>query len=357
MASLVALSLVAHGLFIAAVARMPEPTRPPFQRPLEMDLLTVILEPEAAPLPPVPAPPPLTAPTRKNTGSTAKSDAVADAVTEPSSASAEVASSGISTIGDMPVAARPSLLPSEGLVLGLGPRAPEPVARGTTVRNGPGEAPDVQALHEYTGEKLTRMLNAQLQQEVGLAATAVGNVPTHFKRYEEAMRQALPKARIETTPLSGGAIAQDAVGTLFGSGPTAEAQRQVADSALGRSILQQNVMMPNIDDQRSREASLGMMAQGEALKERARRARLRTVLEVTTDASGALAEVSIVEKSGDSRFDESVMHFSRKVARGVPDADDKMLGASMWRTRWQFTWEPPDVRVRLLNAWRVPNNP
>jgi hypothetical protein len=47
------------------------------------------------------------------------------------------------------------------------------------------------------------------------------------------------------------------------------------------------------------------------------------------------------------------LHFSRKVARTIPENDDKLLGSTMWRTRWQFTWEPPDVRVRLINAWRL----
>ena len=234
----------------------------------------------------------------------------------------------------------------------LGPAGGGEVSRGSTVRNGPGEAPDQRSLNEYTGEVLTRKLNATLQQDVGLAAVGVGNVPTHFKRYETAMRQLLPKSKIDRTPMTDGDLVRDVAGIIFNNGPSAEASRKVSDSPLGRSIAAQNVSVPNAEDMRFREASLQLLSQTENIKERISRARLRTVLEVTTDANGALADVSIIEKSGDPRFDESVMHFSRKVARTIPDADDKLLGTWMWRTRWQFTWEPPEVRVRLLNAWR-----
>jgi TonB family protein len=251
------------------------------------------------------------------------------------------------------VAVRPTLTPSSAFVMTLGTGGVEEPTRGTTVKNGPGEQPDPDVAREYTGEVLTRKLNSQLREDVGLAAVEAGNVPTHFKRYESAMRKALPKAKIDKTPMTGKEALGEVAGMMFNNGPSAAAQKKIADSPTGRSVLNQTVMMPNVDDQRSREGAMAMLSQTEAIKERIGRPRLRTVLEVTTDASGALADVSIVEKSGDPRFDESVVHFSRKVARTIPDSDDKLLGASMWRTRWQFTWEPPDVRVRLLNAWRV----
>lgn len=356
--TLVGVSLVLHALLLWNFASMkPEPL-PAKHRAIEMEFIT-----QAPPEPPpevtrpnvVEPPQP---PTEKKKKLEKKSDVVA-APSQPEPAnSGAVADTGpaIGPRGDLPLAVRPSLVPSSGFILQLGP-AGDDTPRGTTLRNGPGEAPDQRSLNEYTGEVLTRKLNTDLQQEVGLAAVAVGNVPTHFKRYEEAMRRSLPKAKIDVTPMTGKEVLGDVAGILFNNGPSAEAQKKVADSPLGRSIQQQNVMMPNVEDQRSREGMMAMMAQTEALKERITRARLRTVLEVTTDASGALADVSIIEKSGDPRFDESVMHFSRKVARTIPDADDKLLGTSMWRTRWQFTWEPPDVRVRLLNAWRVSGGP
>lgn len=355
--TLVGVSVVLHALLIWALARL-EPAALQRNKPVEMELAWVEPEVQRAPEPQQTAPPQpqqveKTAPTKKKKP-VAESSA-APAQTDPG----PVVEAGpeVGTRGDLPLATRPSLTPSAGFIMSLGTGGREEPSRGSTIRNGPGEQPDQRSLNEYTGEVLTRKLNSELQQEVGLAAVGVGNVPTHFKRYENAMRTMLPKSTIDRTPMSGGDIARDVAGIMFNNGPSAEAARKVTDTPLGRSVAAQNVMTPNVDDQRFRESSLQMLAQSENLKERITRARLRTVLEVTTDASGALADVSIVEKSGDPRFDESVLHFSRKVARTIPDADDKLLGTSMWRTRWQFTWEPPDVRVRLLNAWRVSGGP
>jgi hypothetical protein len=40
--------------------------------------------------------------------------------------------------------------------------------------------------------------------------------------------------------------------------------------------------------------------------------------------------------------------------RAMPDADDKALGTSWWRSRWVFTWEPPRMKVRMLDATPMP---
>jgi hypothetical protein len=48
---------------------------------------------------------------------------------------------------------------------------------------------------------------------------------------------------------------------------------------------------------------------------------------------------------------------SPAVFRVLPDDDEKALGTDWWSTKWQFTWEPPDVRVRLLDAHRLPPTP
>lgn len=355
--TLIGVSAVLHALLLWSLMQI-EPVVPP-HRAMELELAWVdTTPPSKEPEPQPPAPPKQQAPqqaTSKTKKKTAEQAPVATSQPDPSPSSGSAPALG--ERGDLPLAARPSLTPSAGFIFQLGPAGSDEPSRGTTVRNGPGEAPDQRSLNEYTGEVLTRRLNDDLQQEVGLAAVGVGNVPTHFKRYESAMRKALPKSNIDRTPMSGGDIARDVAGILFNSGPSAEASRKVADSPLGRSVANQNVMVPNAEDQRFRESSLQMLSQTENLKERITRARLRTVLEVTTDANGTLADVSIVERSGDAKFDESVLHFSRKVARTIPDNDDKLLGTSMWRTRWQFTWEPPEVRVRLLNAWRVAGNP
>ncbi len=251
--------------------------------------------------------------------------------------------------------ARPSLLPSEAFAMSLGTGGVSEAVRGTTITNRPDELPDQEAVNAYNADKIQRRLNTELRQHVGAAAIAVGNVPGHFKNYQRAMRGALPAANIEMSPFAG----QFAADVLLGSmtAPSAQASRKVADSAMGRAIMNGTGSGPNAEDQRFREAGMQMMAFGEGIRERVQSVRLRTVLEMTTDATGALADVSIVEKSGDPKFDESVLHFSRKVARKLPDSDDKMLGSTWWKSLWQFTFEPPDVRVRLLNAWRVEGEP
>jgi TonB family protein len=356
--ALLGASLVFH-LALLWFVRPPAP--PPRSAGIELELAWVEARPDA--VEPAPTPevsPPAARPATASAPPSAKKRP-APATTTPSGSGETGAPRATApetgARGDLPIAARPTLTPSAGFALSLNPGVAEDTPRGTTVRNGPGEAPDQASLNEYTGEKLTRQLNSDLAQEVGLAAVAVGSVPTHFKSYESAMRSALPKAKIERTPLTAGDVVRDVASVMFNEGPSAEAARKVADSPLGRSVAAQSVMSPNVEDQRFRESALQLMSQGENLRERARRARLRTVLEMTTDASGALADVSIIERSGDPRFDESVLHFSRKVARGLPDNDEKRLGSSTWRTRWQFTWEPPEVRVKLLNAWRVSGEP
>lgn len=337
------------------------PAAPPRSAGIELELAWVETRPDAlepAPTPEVTLPAARVAATSAPLASRKKPSTVTATPPGGGESGAPLATAAeAGARGDLPVAARPSLTPSAGFALSLSPGVAEDTPRGTTVRNGPGEAPDQASLNDYTGEKLTRQLNSDLAQEVGLAAVAVGNVPGHFKRYERAMRAALPNAKIDKTPPSAGDLLRDVAGIMFNEGPSAEAAKRVADSPIGRSVAAQNVMTPNVEDQRFREGALQLMAQSEALRERATRARLRTVLELTTDPSGALADISIVERSGDPRFDESVLHFSRKVSRSLPDNDEKLLGAATWRTRWQFTWEPPEVRVKLLNAWRVAGEP
>ena len=357
--TLIGVSVVLHALVFWSLALL-EPAQLQRNKPVEMELAWVETRPAPTPEPEqAPAQPPLKVEKSKVDPKKKVSEVAPPVVSgQPDQGSAIVeAGPQVGTRGDLPIGTRPSLTPSDGFAMSLGTGGREEPVRGSTIRNGPGEAPDQRSLNEYTGEVLTRRLNDDLQQEVGMAAVGVGNVPNHFKRYENAMRTMLPKSTIDRTPMSGGDIARDVAGIMFNNGPSAEASKKVSDSPLGRSVASQSVMSPTVDDQRFRESSMQMLAQSENIKERITRARLRTVLEVTTDANGILSDVSIIERSGDSRFDESVLHFSRKVARTIPDNDDKMLGTSMWRTRWQFTWEPPDVRVRLLNAWRVKSAP
>ncbi|MFO0594104.1 MAG: energy transducer TonB [Myxococcaceae bacterium] len=352
---MIGVSFALHAGALGYLASRPPPPPPAVDsHAIEMEFFTPPEPTPPAPQPEVAPPPKLAAitPPKKKTNDTTPPPS---STVQPSTQEGGPTATGpsVGPRGDLPLAVAPSLTPSTGFIMQLGPAGTNDSGRGSTVRNGPGETPDQAALNEYTGEVLTRKLNSDLREQVGQAATDVGNVPTHFKRYEQMMRKALPTAKLDRTPWTAQQAITDVAGIMFNNGPSAEAQKKIADLPTGRSIQNQNVMMPNVDDQRMREASMQTLAQMENVKERIRRARLTTVLEMTTDATGVLADVSIVEKSGDPRFDESVLHFSRKVARTIPDADDKLLGTSMWRTRWQFTWEPPEVKVKLLNAWRV----
>jgi len=286
-----------------------------------------------------------------------QSKATAEALTSDAPPGNDSPGAVITTIpgGDGPVVVqRPNLLPSDSFSKSLGTGGAYDTPRGSTMRNSPDEMPDQESLNAYTGDKLARQINSSLKEQIGANAIAVGNVPGHFKFYEKAMRGALPKANIDITPMAAGDIAKEVLATAFTTGrPSPEAAAKVADSPMGRSIMNGVGGGPNVEDQRFRESGMQMMAMGEAVKAQISRVRLRTVLEMTTDPNGDLEDVAIVEKSGDPKFDESVLHFSRKVARKLPDSDEKMLGTTSWRSRWQFTWEPPDVRVKLLNAWRV----
>lgn len=356
-AVIIGVSLLLHLGVALAVGRAPAGPPPRADSaPMQLEFVLVTEPPPAQREPEVPAvqPAPVPAPVRPKTRRPPVAATPSAAPAGREGATAQGPSEGVGTRGDLPVNSNPSLTPSAGFAMSLGTRGvPREEPRGTTITNGPGAELEPEEIAAWTSDKLTRKLNNELRRDVGEAAVAAGNVPGHFKSYESAMRGALPRAKIDVTPLTAKEGLAEVAGALFGGMPSAEAQKRVADSPLGRSVQQQSVMLPNVDDQRQREAMLGMMAATEAAKERLQRPRLRTVLEMTTDMSGALADVSIIEKSGDTRFDESVLHFSRKVARTLPDSDEMRLGQSMWKSRWQFTYEFPQVKVRLLNAWRI----
>jgi outer membrane biosynthesis protein TonB len=349
-------SALLHGGALWLLAGDPPP-------PLERNhpLTWVDVEPPPEPPKPAPTPPPAapksktatpTDPKKKKAEPQAVAEAPQTAPSEPSSAPT------VGTRGDMPLAGGVNLMPNLGGVLRMPRAADEDAPRGTTLRNGPGEEPDHVAAKEYEGESLTRKLNGDLQQQFGEAAVAVGNVPGHFLDAQRALRAALKTTEVDMTPKSKGEVARDiAKALLVNPGVSAQAARNVTDSPMGRSIAAGVGSGPNTEDQRFRESAAQMMGATEALKEKLRAVQLRTVLEMTTTPQGAIAEVTVVEKSGDARFDESVLHLSRKVFRGLPDSDDKRLGTSWWKSRWQFTLEPPDVKVKLLDAHRLPAAP
>lgn len=274
---------------------------------------------------------------------------------EPGAADGAAALTGLAA--DAPRVQPTPLTPRSGVVLGLGSRDLDEPARGATLRNGPGEVVDETIRREVEGEVLTRRLNAELLTEVGAAAVEVGSVPQHFRRAEASLRELLGTSAVDRTPWTAKELVADVATTLSGGAISDTAVRKVTASPLGEAVQRHTVSVPTTDDNRFREQGLQLLAGTEALKERARRARLKTVLQLTTDPTGAVADVTVVERSGDARFDESVLHLSRRVFRRLPDDDEKALGADWWQTRWAFTYEPPQVRVRLLDAHRLPPAP
>jgi len=334
------------------VLQKPPPHREP-TRAAEVDLRWVdtVKPPEPTPeVTPLPALPPRQkqkeTPTETAQASPSQSPAISDAPTLPTALPSDLpyAPKNPSTEGVIS-----KWVPSTGLVMKL-PGASEDQSHGQTIRNDPTERPDPVALNEYVGEKLTRKLNNDLSQEIARAAVGAGNVPPFFKNIERSMRERVGKEKVQRSETSTGDKVRDIAGVLA-PGVSTEAANKVASSPLGQAIARQVGSGNNADDQRFREAGLQMMAQAQTYADRASAVRLRTVLELTQDARGVLADVQVIERSGDAVFDDSVMHFSRKIVRELPDSDEQGLGTKWWRSRWQFTWEPPNVRVRLMEAW------
>jgi hypothetical protein len=276
-------------------------------------------------------------------------------------AGAEATFEGLGPRGDLPLARPLKLTPGLGTVLGLAPAADAEPSHGSTVRNGPGEEADPVVAKEVEGERLSRSLGASLLEDVGRSAVAVGTVPGHFRHAENALRSLFQRSKVDVTPNTVGDTVREVASVLGGGGISAQAARAVTDTPLGYSIANGSMPLANVEDSRFREGAMALMAATEEIKRRVQEPRLKTTLELVTDPHGTVANAVVLERSGDQRFDESVLHLSRKAFRGLPESDEKALGSSWWKTRWLFTWAPPpfpglqaDVKVRLLDAHRIP---
>jgi hypothetical protein len=251
------------------------------------------------------------------------------------------------------------LLPSENFGRGLtGPASPADEPRGQTIRNTPDEVPNADYA-QFQADKAGKKINAQLQDLVGLANRNNGNGgPRHFQDLEIQIRAMLKTEKIATKPLTTAAQVGDVLETVFASGKISDnGAKAITDSALGRAVQNQIGTGSSLDDQRAREAGLQSMSAFGSLAERISRVRLRTVVETTSDAMGVLADARVVEKSGDDVFDEAVLHLSQKAARRMKDTDDKGLGTDWWLSRWQYTLEPPSVKVKLLLTRKIDKDP
>jgi hypothetical protein len=256
---------------------------------------------------------------------------------------------------DAPTAAPPSLIPRAGFVHGLQSGLEDELPKGTTVGNTPADLPDPVAMREYQGDALRRTLNTQLKQDLAQAEAGAGRVAPYFHSLEVSLRnRAGTRSGMRWSPKPKDAV--DAM-TRAVLDPTIspEAARKVANSALGRSVMNQAVPLPDAESQHSREAALQAMARSEAIMEHLEQSHLSTVVAVVFDATGAIADTSIEVPSSDPTFDDSAVQLSRKAVRDLPELEVKGLGTSWWRTRWRFSWAPAGVRVHLIDA--VPLEP
>ncbi|MDP3236758.1 MAG: hypothetical protein Q8N26_28450 [Myxococcales bacterium] len=251
---------------------------------------------------------------------------------------------------------RPSLTPGAGFVMNMPEARDAEDTRGTTLRNEVMDQPDQQAVAEYEAERAGRKLSLDLATDVARAQQGAGRVPGFFTSAAKSLQDAAEKADVKVSKDSMRQQSLNALGSVLDptrTRPSDDAIRRVAETASVQNARIGNPALPG-DQQAFNQAVAQGFSRFESIRENLSATQLRTVVSLTTDARGVLAEASITERSGDLTFDESALHLSRKVMRTLPDSDDKALGTSWWRSRWVFTWEPPRMKVRFLDATPMP---
>lgn len=363
------LSLFVHAL-LAGWMLFGQPERAPLSaasRPIEIEIIEV-----EAPRPPKPepeaqaqAPEPPRAPQQKAKKKAAEAAPI-EAVVAPAPAAG--GEPGAPQSDHAPVADAPravTLQPSLGVVLpGLGTGERE-LSKGKTIVNGPGEEPDPVAMREYTEENIKRRLDEDLLNGAAAARMRSGLVDPYFTRLGASLNDGLGKAGVQLRDRKVGEILREEVfgtwsetASRYGKdgnplGSAAE-ERRVVESGLGRVANEGRVnglSGGDVNGQREMGKAMQQFGAMEALVASAQRARLRTVIELRQDRSGALAEAVFLERSGDAKFDEFVLHEARKVVTRTGEVEDGLEPYKEgWRTVWAFTWEPPKVKAKLLRV-------
>ncbi|MBE2249636.1 MAG: hypothetical protein IAE78_08800 [Myxococcus sp.] len=359
----VALSLGVHALAGVAMWLAPDaPPRPPAAAALTwIDVAAPVepVEPSAPALAPEPVRPEADASKRK------KKQKALQAVTSTAPSSSPSTALGgadapLAERGAGPAVAtpgkRPSLTPGAGFVMRMPEASDAEDTRGTTLRNDPMDQPDQQAVAEYQAELAGRKLSLDLATDVARAQQGAGRLPGFFTGVSRSLLEAAEKAEPKVSRDSERKQVLNALGSVLDptrTRPSDAAINRVAETASVQNARIGNPALPG-DQQQFNQAVAQGFARFEGIKESLSAPQLRTVVVLTTDPRGVLAEASISERSGDLTFDESALHLSRKVMRTLPDSDDKALGTSWWRSRWVFTWEPPRMKVRFLDATPLP---
>jgi hypothetical protein len=366
-------SVLLHALLLAFVLwrtseERPNPAGP---KPLEVDLVMV---------PPAAAVAPATAqkaepPTARPQPPKAHKPARKPASTSPSEVAkvAPVAPSGVAAASSEPADSprqgdsNSFLVPRVGTMLpGLGKGGDENEASGHTRRNGPGEEPDQAAVREYTAERAKERLDNQLGEMVADAQRKNGLVDPYFTRLQAELVAGFQGSKVQlSSRTTQEAFQQEVVGSYVDpaqrfaktGNPMADPEqaRQFNESSFGRLLERGGSQLGDSHDQRMLEAGMQSMAFTQIMKDSVSRPRLKTVLMLRQDGNGALAETTVIERSGDKEFDEYVLHLTRKVVLVQGDTSESGGAPSAlgWSSVWQFTWEPPQVKVKLLRVLRA----
>ncbi len=361
-----AASVLLHALLIAWMVLSPPEKggAPKGARPIEVEL---VMETPVAPAPAVVAAPVAPEVPQKKQASKQAEKAQRPTAAPVAAAAAEPQTGAAPTVGEQADAPRQTstfLVPRVGTVMpGLGNGSDESEAAGHTVRNGPGEEPDAVAVREYTAERASKRLNDQLGDMLAKAQRDNGLVNPYFTHLQADLVEGFKGVDVKLTKRSTGAMLREEVVETY-TGPAErfaktgsplandEQARQFSDSSFGRTLDRGGIPGGDVHDQAMLQAGLQSMAFTQVIKDSAARPRLKTVLMLRQDGDGALAEATVIEHSGDSEFDEFVLHLSRKVVRNQGDTSENGGAPSAlgWSSVWQFTWEPPEVKVKLLRV-------
>jgi len=369
-------SVFLHALLISWVVRSAADPGLAKKGPAPIEMELVMVTPPA----PVPArvspvaPAPSARPTGKTKQAPKQAQAKQPAAPAGPTAPEQVVTAPSAPVGeqaDSPRQSSPFLVPRVGTLMpGLGTGAYEHEAPGRTVSNGPGEEPDEVAVREYVAERAEKRLNDQIGDMLAKAQRDNGLVAPYFTHLQADLLEGFKGVPVKLSKRSTAKMLKEEVVDTYtdpaerfaktGS-PLAndEQARQFSESSFGRTLDRGGIPGGDVHDQRMLQAGLQSMAFTAVIKDSASRPRLKTVLMLRQDGDGALAEATVIERSGDSEFDEFVLHLSRKVVRDQGDTSEKggAPNALGWSSVWQFTWEPPEVKVKLLRVLKPDKGP
>lgn len=241
-------------------------------------------------------------------------------------------------------------------------------AQGHTVVNGPGEDGDPDVIAEYTREKVGRKAQNMVDGLMGDAARNSGTLPPYFSKVQSGMMDGFGSLFPDLSEKSKQEKAHEALdpwllpaanyGKTGSPFANPDEEREVTETGLGRRADQGGFNHGDPAEAGRMNQTMQQLGSMQAMVNTSKRARLKTVLEIRQTSSGALAETVVLEKSGDAKFDEWVIHQTRRLISDLGETED---GDTPWhdessngfRSVWQFTWEPPKVKVKLIRVMRT----